>query len=30
MNWIIENAETVGLIVSLIWNAILQSTKAKK
>ena len=30
MNWFLENAETVGLVVSLIWNAFLQSTKAKK
>lgn len=30
MDWLIQNAETVGLIVSLIWNAFLQSTKAKK
>lgn len=30
MSWLAENAETVGLIVSLIWNAFLQSTKARK
>lgn len=30
MNWLIENAETVGLVVSLIWNAILQTTKKAK
>lgn len=30
MNWLLENAETIGLVVSLIWNAFLQSTKAKK
>jgi len=30
MDWLLNNAETVGLIVSLIWNALLQSKKANK
>lgn len=30
MSWFAENAETIGLVFSLIWNAYLQSTKAKK
>lgn len=30
MDWFIDNAETIGLVFSLIWNAVLQSTKAKK
>lgn len=30
MSWLIENAETIGLVVSLLWNAILQTSKAKK
>lgn len=30
MSFLLEHAETIGLLASLIWNAILQSTKAKK
>lgn len=30
MSFFWDNAETIGLVVSLLWNAILQSTKAKK
>lgn len=30
MSWIIENAETIALTVSLLWNAFLQIGKASK
>lgn len=30
MQFLTEYAETIALVVSLLWNAFLQSTKAKK
>lgn len=30
MSFIVENAEAIGLVISLIWNLFLQKTKAPK
>jgi len=30
MSFLAENAEMIGIIASLIWNAFLQKSKAKK
>lgn len=30
MDWIAENADSIGVIVALIWNLFLQKTKAKR
>lgn len=30
MSFFVENAETIGVVVALLWNAFLQKSKAKK